>query len=126
TMHWIRQAVPKVRDYLVLTLLRATPSENPDVAPVDAAPRRAEEMPFVSVVLPTHNRSAMLRDSLAGLARQTYPARRFEVIVVNDGSVDETEDVVQQLVPTLPFPVRYVKTAGVGAIAARNLGMREA
>jgi glycosyltransferase involved in cell wall biosynthesis len=82
-------------------------------------------LPFVSVVVPTKNRAAMLRDCFAGLREQTYPAERFEVLVVDDGSSDDTPAVVAELAAGAPFDVRSFRTTGVGAPAARNIGMRE-
>ncbi|MGH2348089.1 MAG: glycosyltransferase family 2 protein, partial [bacterium] len=48
--------------------------------------------PDVSVVLPTYNDAAVLRCALAHLARQSLPPDAFEVVVVDDGSTDETWD----------------------------------
>lgn len=51
-----------------------------------------EYQPKVSVLLPTYNRSAMLKRALARLGQQTYTNR--EIVVINDCSSDDTEDVV--------------------------------
>jgi GT2 family glycosyltransferase len=48
--------------------------------------------PAVSVVVATHNRSLRLRQLLAGLRAQTLPLDAFEVIVVDDGSSDATQE----------------------------------
>jgi glycosyltransferase involved in cell wall biosynthesis len=81
----------------------------------------------VSVVLPTHNRSAMLRDCMEnGLFRQNYDADRWEIVLINDGSKDDTEAVVKELMARSPVPIRYFKLEGRGAAAARNFGMRAA
>jgi glycosyltransferase involved in cell wall biosynthesis len=85
---------------------------------------QAAALPFVSVVVPTKNRAAMLRDCIAGLCEQTYPRNRFEVVFVNDGSTDETAALLNDLAATAPFAVRIMTTVGIGAPAARNLGMR--
>lgn len=76
--------------------------------------------PAVSVIIPTRNRSTLLRASLAGLARQSLDQAAFEVIVVDDGSTDETpRDLGEQ---STPFRLRTIRTSGVGAGAARNRG----
>jgi GT2 family glycosyltransferase len=54
----------------------------------------ARAKPDISVVVGTHNRAARLRDLLAGLEAQTLPPERFEVIVVDDASTDETPQVL--------------------------------
>lgn len=46
--------------------------------------------PLVSVIVPTYNSGALIGDALEGLARQTLPAGQLEVLVVDDGSTDET------------------------------------
>ena len=49
--------------------------------------------PLVSIVVPTYKRPDALRETLESLAKLEYPADRFEVIVVDDGSEDETSQV---------------------------------
>ncbi len=79
----------------------------------------------LSVVVPTYDRSAALRACLGALAAQTLPRDRFEVLVVDDGSTDDTEAVVRRFKATLP--VRYLRQpANRGRAAARNRGIREA
>ena len=45
---------------------------------------------MISVVIPTYNRARQLRSCLDALARQSAPADAFEVIIVDDGSTDDT------------------------------------
>jgi glycosyltransferase involved in cell wall biosynthesis len=73
----------------------------------------------VSVIIPTYNRKNSVLRALASLERQTYPASRFEVIVVDDGSTDGTEHLTWN---TLPFRVRYYRQENAGAGEARNTG----
>ncbi len=74
----------------------------------------------VSVVLPTYNRAYLLRRALTSVLQQIEDGD--EIIVVDDGSTDETEDVVK----SKPGPIRYFKTENRGAGAARNRGVAEA
>lgn len=76
--------------------------------------------PVVSVVIPTHNRAALLREALDSVSAQTF--RDFELIVIDDGS---TEDIKAQVVGH-PARPRVVRQAHEGPAAARNLGLREA
>lgn len=73
--------------------------------------------PKVSVIVPTYNRSGLLAASLATLVEQTVPP--LEIIVVDDGSRDDTEAVVA----ALPGPIRYVRKENGGKSAAVNLGL---
>lgn len=52
-----------------------------------------EDAPFLSVIIPTRNRASLLYNTLDSLISQTYPAIRFEVIVVDNGSTDSTAEV---------------------------------
>ncbi|HET7536321.1 MAG TPA: glycosyltransferase family A protein, partial [Candidatus Didemnitutus sp.] len=77
-------------------------------------------MPTVSAIIPTYNRAHLLPAALASIFAQTQPVD--EVIVVDDGSKDNTADVLR----TYGDRVRYIRQQNAGAGAARNHGMREA
>jgi GT2 family glycosyltransferase len=82
------------------------------------------EQPSVSVVIPTHNRLAVLRRGLAALAKQSYPLERLEAIVVADGCRDGTEQALRGA--DFPFSFRLVSQPASGPGAARNRGAAEA
>jgi glycosyl transferase family 2 len=73
----------------------------------------------VSVVLPTYNRARVLVDAIESARAQTYS--RFEIVVVDDGSTDETESRVRAIAD---LRVRYVRQSNAGVAAARNLGVK--
>jgi len=75
-------------------------------------------MPHVSVIIPTYNRATYIARALESVLSQSY--RDFEVIVVDDGSFDNTKQVVQ----AYGDRVRYVFQSNAGPGAARNLGIR--
>lgn len=72
---------------------------------------------MVSVVIPTYNRSAFLRDAIDSVLCQQGAA--FELIVVDDGSSDDTQKLVESYGPAL----RYVHQPNAGVSAARNKGV---
>ena len=78
---------------------------------------------LVSVVVPTHNREALLADCLASLRRQDYPPEAFEIVVVDDGSTDATPAVVRRLQEGGPPAIRYLRQEARGPNAARNAGI---
>ena len=81
----------------------------------------------VSVVVPTHNRAGRCADLLRRLASQSIGSDRFEVLVVDDGSTDETTDVLASLVGEVPYRLVPLRTpANRGPAAARNIGWRAA
>ena len=77
--------------------------------------------PLVSVVIATRNRSAYLAESIYSALYQTL--QNLEVVVVDDGSTDDTEAVVRQIEDPR---VRYFYQDATGVAAARNRGTREA
>lgn len=72
---------------------------------------------LVSIIIPTFNRAGMLREAIESALGQTYS--RYEILVVDDGSTDDTESVVS----AYGGPVRYVKRENGGVGAARNTGL---
>jgi hypothetical protein len=81
------------------------------------------EAPRFSVVIPTHNRAGHLAEAIRSVHDQTYPAH--EIVVVDDGSTDDTAQVVEALIRD-GIPVRYLRQPNQGAAAARNRGIRAA
>ena len=78
-----------------------------------------EKQPLVSVIIPVYNGSRHLRAALESVFAQTY--RPFEVLVVDDGSVDDSGLIAQS------FPdVRYIHQTNQGVAAARNHGIQAA
>lgn len=75
-------------------------------------------MTLVSVIIPTYNRSEYLQEAISSVLNQTY--RDFEIIIVDDGSSDNTAKVVRKIHdPRL----RYLFQANAGRSHARNRGM---
>ncbi len=76
--------------------------------------------PWVSVVIPAYNASRTIADAVAAVLAQDY-AGKMDLVVVDDGSVDGTGDIVRS------FPgVCYVRQENAGPANARNRGAREA
>lgn len=84
----------------------------------------AAACPFVSIVIPTHDRLPILEQCLAALAEQDYPSDRMEVIVIADGCTDGTVEARSELGALVPL--RLLDQPSAGAAAARNRGAREA
>jgi len=83
--------------------------------------------PAVSVVIPTRNRSARCAELLKSLVGQTVGPDRFEVLVIDDSSTDDTSDVLASAAADAPYHLLALRTpANRGPAAARNLGWRAA
>jgi len=78
--------------------------------------------PTVSIGIPTYNNPVMLRQAIMSVLQQTY--QDFEIIVVDDGSTDDTEEVVRGFNDDR---IRYIRhDENRGAAAARNTGIKAA
>lgn len=76
--------------------------------------------PTVSVVIPTYNRARFLPGAIASIRQQSVPCA--EIVVVDDGSTDDTAAVLA----SLGEGIRHIRQANAGPAAARNRGIREA
>jgi O-antigen biosynthesis protein len=80
--------------------------------------------PEISVVFPTYNRQDTLKVALVAWAFQTLPAPEWEIVLVDDGSSDATQEICRAL--PLPYRLRYVRQPNQGAGAARRTGVEAA
>lgn len=79
--------------------------------------------PTLSIILPTYNRVASLRDAIAALLRQTAPAGSYEIVVVDNNSSDGTSEAVAEIGdPRL----RVIREPRQGLSYARNTGLEAA
>lgn len=76
----------------------------------------------LTVIIPTRNRAAKLAATLGCLCRQTLSTQSFEVVVVDNGSSDHTDEIFSEFGNSFPF-WRAVREGKPGAAAARNRGV---
>lgn len=76
--------------------------------------------PKVSVIIPTYNCAHLVSQAVESVLDQTY--RDFELIVINDGSTDDTE----QVLPSFGSKIRLITQENLGVAEARNTGIRNA
>ena len=79
-----------------------------------------ENNPLVSVIIPTHNRGWILQEAVDSVLAQDF--KDFELIVVDDGSTDDTESILNQY----KNDIQIVRQANQGVSAARNQGLTRA
>ena len=78
-------------------------------------------MNTISVIMPTYNRAGCITDAIESVLNQTY--RDLEIIIIDDGSKDSTEDVVRKYLND--SRIRYIRQENAGVAAARNRGIKE-
>lgn len=82
------------------------------------------EAALVSVIIPVYNGERYLGAALESVLTQTY--RPVEIIVVDDGSTDDTAQVVQAFARRCTVPLHYFRQENQGHAAARNQGIAKA
>lgn len=78
---------------------------------------------LVSVIVPSYNYGHYIQAAVESIWQQSH--RGIEIIIVDDGSTDETEDVVRRLRGESPFDLTYVAGRHGGVAAAVNLGFKQ-
>ena len=76
--------------------------------------------PKVSIIIPAYNRAHLIGATLRSALRQTY--RDYEIVVIDDGSTDDTESVIRAIAPD----ARYISQANVGIPEVLNVCVRAA
>src|SRR5436190_14892321 len=105
--------VPSVRRMFVSSIVTAPPG----ICSLRSSLAGTGERDLVSVVLPSYNRGYIIQRAIDSVLGQSH--RRLELIVVDDGSTDDTRRRVEAYGP----PVRYVFRPNGGVSAARNTGL---
>ena len=75
---------------------------------------------LVSIIIPTHNCGKYIKESIESVLNQTY--RNFELIIVDDGSTDNTSDVLR----SYENKIKYIYQKNQGTCKARNVGLNTA
>ena len=82
---------------------------------------RAEEEDLVSTIIPVYNRGELLRQAVASVLAQSH--RPIEILIVNDGSDDDTAAVAEDLAQGSAGVIRVIHQANAGPGAARQRGL---
>ncbi|MBM4140170.1 MAG: glycosyltransferase family 2 protein [Nitrospira sp.] len=77
------------------------------------------ELPLVSVIIPAYDNAPFIKFALESLFQQTYPQEKIEIIVIDDGSTDNTNEILNEY----RKKIIYVHQENKGVASARNRGM---
>jgi glycosyltransferase involved in cell wall biosynthesis len=83
---------------------------------------KIEELPFVSIIVPTLNRKVYLRNCLDSLLKLDYPKTKLEIVVVDNGSTDGTTEMVHKEFPQVVVVLEKRRNS----CFARNAGWKNA
>jgi succinoglycan biosynthesis protein ExoA len=86
---------------------------------------RIAELPFLSVIVPCRNEEGYIGPCLASILRNTYPAERYEILVVDGMSTDGTRSIVQQLAHSCRI-IRLLDNPRKITPSGLNIGIRAA
>jgi glycosyltransferase involved in cell wall biosynthesis len=75
----------------------------------------------VSVIVPTYERAQIIKPTLKSILNQNYP--NVELIVIDDGSTDNTQEIINDIATEYSRVINYYKKENGGCASARNLGM---
>ena len=81
----------------------------------------SENHPLVSVIIPSYNHAQYLEESVSSVIKSEYPS--LEIIIVNDGSTDDTSTVAKKIVAESKV-VQYLEQKNQGVETARNTGIK--
>lgn len=77
------------------------------------------DSPFFSIIIPTYNRADILADCIKQIQKQTFG--EFEILIVDDGSTDKTQEIVAKIKDTR---LKYLRTENRERSHARNYGLK--
>lgn len=79
-----------------------------------------ERLSYFSIIIPAHNEEKYIGATIKAIIENDYPREKFEVIIVGNGSVDKTNEIICELAPPW-FKVVFIKEKGVSK--AKNRGI---
>jgi GT2 family glycosyltransferase len=94
--------------------------QHPDKFATKELKSSKKELPLISVIIPVFNGERFIASAIENVVAQKYPA--IEIIVVDDGSEDNTAEIVNGF----PYDIRYFKQENFGPAVARNRGIKDA
>jgi len=97
----------------------ATGNKSPAMKPIHASDH---DLPLVTILIDTYNYGHLIGRAIESALNQTYPPSRTEILVVDDGSTDNTAEVVQRYGDR----IRYIVKTNGGQASAMNEGIRHA
>lgn len=78
--------------------------------------------PTFTIITPVYNRRDTIQRTLVSVEKQTY--KNIEYIIIDDGSTDNCDDIIEEYMKSSVFPVMYIKKENGGVHSARNVGFK--
>ena len=81
---------------------------------------------YYSIIIPSYNRADEISELLESFSNLEFDPNKYEVIIADDGSTDQTESIVRNYQENANFTLHYFSQKNQGPGAARNIGMNKA
>ena len=81
--------------------------------------------PFISIIIPAYNAELYIKDCVESICCQSTPPHLYEIIIINDGSTDNTLRVIESLIDRFKN-IKLINLVNCGVSSARNKGIHEA
>ena len=78
--------------------------------------------PFITIMTPVYNRRSTIQRTIDSVKKQKF--KNIEYIIIDDGSTESIDDIVQEFMDSTKLPVMFIKKTNGGVHTARNLGYR--
>ncbi|MFH0868051.1 MAG: glycosyltransferase [Candidatus Woesearchaeota archaeon] len=89
-------------------------------------PRKLKKFPFVSIVIPAFNEEKRIIPTIKSVLSLNYPKNKYEVIIINDGSKDNTSKVTKEIIKeNKNFNIRLIEQENKGKGAALNNALKQ-
>src|SRR3989338_4858676 len=83
-------------------------------------------IPKYSIIIPTYNRAKFLPKTLDSVVSQTLSCHKYEILIIDDGSTDNTREKVAEFMKQYSdYDIKYFYQKNAGPAKARNLGIKE-
>jgi len=90
---------------------------------VEAIPIEIQYYPKISIILPVYQGEKTIKIAIKSILKQTY--QNIELIIVNDGSIDKTDEIILKIIKNEPDKIKYIKNeVNSGVYFSRNIGIR--
>ena len=94
---------------------------------IDKKPKKLKKLPLVTVAIPAYNEQNTIEKTLSSVIELDYPKNLLEIIVINDGSKDNTEDITSNFIKrNKDFDIKLINQINSGKGVALNIAIKEA
>jgi len=112
-----------IASYFLIFWLLVLLDEDPDKYTVK---KKLHSFPLTSIVIPAYNEEESIADTLNSVINMEYPKDKLQILVINDGSTDNTKKITEEYINSHPlYNIKLITQKNKGKGAALNAGLKE-